>query len=77
MALKMLAAYYSCACDSRDLFHGFQIEKDASFQQYLNQYNVIYLNMQQFLIEASDAKVTEYLEQEIMEEFENAMGMSG
>ena len=74
MALKMLAAYYSCACDSRDLFHGFQIEKDASFQQYLNQYNVIYLNMQQFLIEASDAKVTEYLEQEVMEELNEAYG---
>ncbi len=68
MALKMLAAYYSCGCDSADLFQGYQIEKHETFKQYLNQYNVIFLNMQQFLIEAADGKVTEYLEQEVLEE---------
>lgn len=68
MALKMLTAYYSCGCDSSDLFKGLQIESDESFQEHLNQYNVIVLNMQQFLIEADSGKVTEYLEQEVLEE---------
>ena len=68
MALKMLAAYYSCDCDSRDLFRGFAIERAESFAQHLNQYDVIYLNMQQFLIEASDGKIMEYLEQEVVAE---------
>lgn len=45
MALKMLAAYYSKGCDSRDLFRGFQIENQETFGEYLNQYDVIYLNM--------------------------------
>lgn len=48
MALKMLAAYYSCACDSGELFSGYKIESDETFQEHLNQYDVIYLNMQQF-----------------------------
>lgn len=52
MTLKMLAAYYSCGCDSADLFKGFKIEKDETFQEHLNQYDVIFLNMQQFLSRA-------------------------
>lgn len=74
MALKMLAAYYSRGCDSADLFHGFAIQKDASFKEHLNQYDVIYLNMQQFLIEAEAGKVTEYLEQEVLGELQEAYG---
>lgn len=74
VALKMLAAYYSRGCDSTDLFHGFEIEKDASFKEHLNQYDVIYLNMQQFLIEAEAGKVTEYLEQEALEELREEYG---
>ena len=68
MALKMLAAYYSRGCDSAELFNGFEIEKDASFREHLNRYDVIFLNMQQFLIEADAGKVTEYLEQEVLRE---------
>ncbi|MDE7210470.1 MAG: AAA family ATPase, partial [Lachnospiraceae bacterium] len=65
MALKMLAAYYSCSCDSRKLFEGLKIENDPEFSEYLNRYDVIFLNMQQFLIEAKNREVTEYLEQEV------------
>ncbi|MBD5471024.1 MAG: AAA family ATPase [Lachnospiraceae bacterium] len=68
MALKMLAAYYSRGCDSSDLFKGFKIENDETFQEHLNQFDVIFLNMQQFLIEAEPEKVTEYLEQEVLRE---------
>lgn len=32
MALEMLAAYYSCGCNSRKLFEGLEIEKDNSYQ---------------------------------------------
>ncbi|MDE6202417.1 MAG: AAA family ATPase [Lachnospiraceae bacterium] len=68
MALKMLAAYYSRGCDSAELFKGLYIENDGTFQNCLNQYDVIFLNMQQFLIESDSGKVTEYLEQEVCEE---------
>lgn len=68
MALRMLAAYYGRDCDSRELFAGLKIEEQESFPKYLNRYDVIYLNMQQFLIEAAPGKATEYLEQEVLEE---------
>ena len=74
MALKMLAAYYSCGCDSADLFKGLKIEQDETFREHLNQYDVIFLNMQQFLIRAKNQDVTEYLEQAVMEEIREIYG---
>ncbi|MDE7298998.1 MAG: AAA family ATPase, partial [Lachnospiraceae bacterium] len=68
MALKMLAAYYSCGCDSRELFAGLKIENDPAFGEHLNKYDVIFLNMQQFLIEAGSEEIIDYLEQEVLEE---------
>ncbi len=68
MALKMLAAYYSRGCDSRELFSGLNIERDPSFSEYLNRYDVIFLNMQQFLFGAKKQEVTDYLEQDVLEE---------
>lgn len=47
-AAGMLVAYYGRGVDSRNQFHGYKIEKDSSFERYLNQYNVIFLNMQDF-----------------------------
>lgn len=51
----------------------------------MDQYDVIMLNIQQFLIEAKSQKLTEYLEQEVLDELceeygallkKNAMGLS-
>ncbi|MDE7297873.1 MAG: AAA family ATPase, partial [Lachnospiraceae bacterium] len=74
MTLEMLAAYYSCGCDSRELFAGLKIENDSTFEESLNQYDVIFLNMQQFLIEAKGCEVTEYLEQEVLRELRKKYG---
>ncbi len=74
MAIQMLAAYYSCGCDSAGLFQGFQIERDETFKEHLNRYDVISLNMQQFLIEADSGKITEYLEREVVEDLKRAYG---
>lgn len=74
MALEMLAAYYSRGCDSRELFAGLKIQKDATFDEYLNRYDVIYLNMQQFLIGAKKQDVMGYLEQEVLEELLDEYG---
>jgi len=52
MAANMLAAYYGRGCDSRDLFKGLKVESSPSFEEHLNQYDVIYLNIQQFLRKA-------------------------
>lgn len=68
MALKMLAAYYSRGCSSRELFQGLSLSRCSSFEKNLNQYDVIFLNMQQFLIGAKEQALTQYLEQEVLEE---------
>ncbi len=75
MALKMLAAYYSCGCDSGDLFEGLKIAGHETFAEHLNQYDVIYLNMQQFLTRARKQDVIEYLEHAVIEELREAYGM--
>ena len=49
MNLGMLAAYYSCGCDSREMFDRLLISKDESYSEHLNKYNVVYINMQDFL----------------------------
>ena len=74
MALKMLAAYYSRGCDSRELFMGYKIEETESFHEHLNKYDVIFLNMQQFLIRARQQNVTDYLERVVLEDIREAYG---
>lgn len=74
MALKMLAAYYGNECDSQALFAGREIERDPAYRENLNCYEVIFLNMQQFLIEAPVGEVTDYLEQEVLEELHEKYG---
>ena len=48
MAANMLAAYYGRKCDSSALFAPYKIASCESYKKYLNQYNVILLNMQDF-----------------------------
>lgn len=74
MTLKMLAAYYSSNRNSAELFKGLNIERDETFQKHLNHYDVIYLNMQQFLIRAKKQEVTQYLEQAVIEELRELYG---
>ncbi len=74
IALKMLAAYYSRGCDSSDLFRGLKIEENETFPEHLNQYDVIFLNMQQFLIRARDQGLTDYLEQVLTGELREVYG---
>ena len=49
MAANMLTAYYSRGCDSRELFSKLQIASEECFEKYLNRYDTIFLNMQEFL----------------------------
>ena len=48
MAAKMLAAYYDRSCDSRNLFTDLQIASDPTFEEHLNKYPVIYLDLSGF-----------------------------
>ena len=49
----MLCAYYSCGCDSRELFKNLKITDDPSFEKHLNQYPVIYFALMPFMNDES------------------------
>ncbi len=74
MAAKMLAAYYSIGCNSKTLFRELDIASDLNFYKNLNQYNVIFLNIQDFLSRVKDIKklpsvIQETLLQELEQEY--------
>lgn len=49
MAANMLAAYYDRSENTEELFQNLMISKESSYRENLNQYDVIKINMQEFL----------------------------
>ena len=47
-AAQSLVAYYCYGCDSRSLFEGLEISRDPSFEEHLNAYHVVRLDMTAF-----------------------------
>ena len=71
----MLAAYYCRTCNSRELFQNLKIAQDSSYEKHLNQYDVLFLNMQQILSEAGDAaEVINYLQKMVLAELQREYG---
>lgn len=60
MAANMLAAYYDCGENAEALFKNLHISQSTSFKEHLNQYDVIKINMQEFL--SNSGSVGEMLE---------------
>jgi len=48
-AAAMLNAYYNRECNSRVMFENLKISKNPAYEQHLNKYDVIYLNIQDFM----------------------------
>jgi hypothetical protein len=68
-AAKMLSAYYDKSCDSRGLFEDLEIASDTSFEEHLNKYDVIYLDMTWFISVAADVKtVVADVQEKVIEE---------
>lgn len=69
MAAEMLAAYYDRDCDSAELFKPYQIASRAGYREYLNQYNVIFLNIQNALSRVKTVEeMLRYVQKEILVE---------
>ncbi len=66
MAANMMVAYYSRGCDSAELFQNLKISSDPAYEKHLNKYNVIHLNMTDFLSEGDTM-------QEILAELERVI----
>lgn len=70
--LGMLSAYYSKGCDSRELFDNLEISGDKAYEEHLNRYNVIYLNMQDFLSTSKSVEeMISVLTESLMIDFED------
>ena len=67
-AAKMLCAYYDKTCDSKELFDDLKIAKDDEYLKYLNQYDVIYLDMASVLGVTSSEDAVSYVKRNITEE---------
>ena len=73
MAAQMLCAYYDDSCDSRSLFAGLEIEKDASFEKHLNKYPVIYIDMTSFITRfKNDDGIVSHIDREVRAEVQTA-----
>ena len=46
MTADMLCAYYSKGCDSKELFQPYNISSSPTFEKYLNQYDVLHIDVQ-------------------------------
>lgn len=66
---EMLSAYYGKGIDSHGQFDNLSIAGDDTYQKHLNQYNVIFLNIQQFLSRTHDiAKMQSLIEDYLIKE---------
>ena len=68
MAANMIAAYYSKGCDSHEAFSDLKISEDPSFEENINKYTVIQLDMNDVVTNKEDNSITEYINKEVVSE---------
>lgn len=57
-AAKMLCAYYDKSCDSHELFWNLNIAGKADYEEHLNQYDVLYLDITWFVSNSKNIEDT-------------------
>ncbi len=74
-AAKMLCAYYDKTCASSDLFDDLMIAVDdtinQTYREYLNRYDVIYLDMTNIVGKVNPQDMISFIEQRVTEELLN------
>ncbi len=65
MAAKMLCAYYDHSVDSRSLFADLEIATHPTFEEHLNKYPVIYLDMTSFVTRFHDDDIVGKIDAEL------------
>lgn len=69
MAADMLCAYYDKSCDSRQLFEGLAAETIDSFEQHLNKYPVLKLDITNFTTKyKNNSEIISLLQEDVTEE---------
>ena len=68
MAANMIAAYYSKGCDSHEIFSSLNISKDPTFEENINKYTVIKLDMNDVVTNKGKLSVSEYIDEKVISE---------
>ena len=71
MAANMIAAYYSKGCDSHEIFSDLKISKDPTFEENINKYTVIQLDMNDIVINKGAISVSDYINKVVVAELRN------
>lgn len=75
MAGDMLVAYYSRGCDSKGMFSKYKVSADPCFEKHLNKYNVIHINMLDFIGEKRPIiESLDYLSKRLIHEIKKENG---
>ena len=72
MAARMLYAYYDHSCDSRSLFANLEIAGDPTFEQHLNKYAAIYLDITNFVSKEKDDDIVNKIDAALIEDVSKA-----
>ena len=71
MAAKMLASYYDRSCYSRSLFTDLQIAEDPTFEEHLNKYPVISVDMSDFVTRSLDTDIVRRIDSALIKDIHN------
>lgn len=69
-AAQMLCAYYDKTCDSDALFGDLAIGADPQYKEYLNRYDVLYLDMTGIIGETVSTDIVAYIRRNIIRELQ-------
>ena len=73
MAAKMLNAYYDHSCQSEVLFQDLKIANSPTFQQHLNKYPVLYVDMTNFITRyRNSGEIVQHIQADILAELKEA-----
>ena len=68
MAANMIAAYYSKGCDSHEIFSDLEISKDPSFEEYINKYTVIKIDMNDIVTNKGILTASNFINERVIAE---------
>ena len=72
MAANMIAAYYSKGCDSHEIFYSLKISKDPTFEDNINRYTVIKLDINGAATGKGDKTIVQYYNENVVPELMKA-----
>lgn len=69
---KMLCAYYDRSCHSESLFDDLKIAEEKDYKKYLNQFDVIYIDLTEFLTTSEKSHVVQNITEKVTAELNEA-----